>query len=89
MPDPADVGQRVLEGARRGAQRSLEVRRPGIERRRTLIRRALDLDILGGHLPRGRPVRIARALRGEISERQVRRLLEEIGHGYAMSDSTK
>lgn len=73
--DPATVGARVLAGFDKGRAIAIAVQVAKGERSRTLVRRALDHDILEGHGERGRAIRITERLHGRVSQRQVYRHL--------------
>lgn len=76
--DPAIVGQRVLAALAAGRQRAIDRARERGAITATLVRRALDVDILEGRPPWGRAGRISRSLRRRgvvVSDRRVREIL--------------
>lgn len=82
--DPATVGLRVLASLARGREKAVA----GAQARGAVtvraVRRALDVDVLQGHGERGRAGRVQRRLWREgvnVSERQVRKILERLSSG--------
>lgn len=86
VADPAAVGERVLRALSHGRTRAITAAKERAALVEREIRLHLDLDILRGHLPRGRAKRISLAMRGSVSERHVKRLLDKF---FSVSDSSE
>lgn len=79
MTDPAATGARVLAGLAKGRTRAHERAREIRAHNEIRVRREYDADILRGRSPRGRPMRIARAV--GLSESGVRKILSRLFNG--------
>lgn len=83
--DPAELGARVLAILARGRARR---RSTQLEQSAAVIDAVLRVaaqDLALGRPARGRPGRVARKLRGMVSERHVRRILSDLRAGASDS----
>lgn len=78
------VGARVLAALDRGRAKAIAQARARGARTLALVADLAHADLLAGRSARGRPGRIARRLRGAVSERRVREILAAL---YSVSDS--
>ncbi len=86
MPDPAEIGARVLAAFARGRCIAITAAQNRAAPLWRVVRAALDDDILRGHGERGRAGRIKRRLHLTVSERQVKRILDTLN---SASDLTR
>lgn len=87
----AETGARVLAALERGRQLAITRARERAAPNERDVRRLLDVDIISGKKAHGRAGRIARALRGRISESGVRKILSRLSSGAdsVWSDSSR
>jgi hypothetical protein len=78
MTDASRIGRLVLDALDRGRAIAIEEKQQRAALLRAAVLRQAADDEARGRSPWGRPGRIARKLRGLVSERHVRRILSDV-----------
>lgn len=76
-----DAGARILAGLARGRQIAIQRAKDTASRNIALILPLVNADIAAGHPLRGRAGRICRKLKGGLTERGVKRILDRLSVG--------